>query len=409
MSSTAPAKMLGGAPFRDSRIESVDVFQLSAPIPPAKQHVSDFGKVSTFDTVFVRITTESGLEGWGEAKNAAGSTGRYGGLAAILREDIVPLLPGRSARDIQSIWELVYNGVRAGHANRAGRVFPELSRRGVTIAALSAVDIALWDLLGKSLQAPVWQLLGGRRKERFPAYASGGWADVDGIGEELTGYIEKGGFSSVKMRVGALDGSPELSARRVKAARAALGPDVQIFCDAHGTFSVSEAKRFCRMVTSENIGWLEEPVTGDNKRGMAEVRCFTDIPIAAGESEFTRFDFRDLLDLRCVDILQPDMAVCGGISEGVRIAALAAAYDVPLAPHLWTGALGFMSGLHVLASSPTGWIVEYSLGANPVLHDVIEESIQPVEGCIPVPDRVGLGVTINTDALKRFVSRENQS
>ena len=136
----------------------------------------------------------------------------------------------------------------------------------------------------------------------MPAYASGGWAGPDRIGEQLLGYVEAGGFRAVKMRVGVIDTDPRHSARRVAAARAALGPDCGLMCDAHGTFSVAEAKRFCRLVEDCNLAWFEEPVTADDKAGCAQVRAATDIPIAAGESEFTRHDFRDLAMLGAVAI-----------------------------------------------------------------------------------------------------------
>ncbi len=378
-----------------ARIASVEAIELSVPIDVEQQHVSDFGRIKTFDTVLVRIETEGGLVGWGEAKNAAGSAGSYSGLAALINRDMAPDLIGRDSRNIAAIWDAIYNGVRAHYTQARGRVFPELSRRGITIAGLSAIDIALWDLLGKDLGVPVWQLLGGRRAETFPAYASGGWAPAESIGEQLQSYVDAGGFGAVKMRVGVMDGRPEISAARVHAAREALGPDISIFCDAHGTFSVSEAKRFCRLVADCNIGWLEEPVTADDNAGMAMVRSSTDIPIASGESEYTRFDFRDLMASGCVDIVQPDMAVCGGISEGMRIAALASAYNLQLAPHMWGGAFGFMAGLAVLASSPCGWIVEYSLGANPLIKDMIEEDILVEDGQITLPERPGLGLTVN--------------
>ncbi|HEV8680593.1 MAG TPA: mandelate racemase/muconate lactonizing enzyme family protein, partial [Stellaceae bacterium] len=273
-------------------------------------------------------------------------------------------------------------------------------RRGITISAIGGVDCALWDILGKSLGQPVWRLLGGRRAEKLPAYASGGWAGPDKIGEQLLGYIARGGFGAVKMRVGIIDGDPRHSATRVKAAREALGPEIGLMCDAHGTLSVAEAKRFCRLVGDCNLLWFEEPVTADDKAGCAQVRAATDIPIAAGESEFTRHDFRDLAMLRAVDIMQPDLAICGGITEAMRISALASAFNLKLAPHLWAGAPAFAAGLHVAAASPAGFIVEYSLGANPLLHDLVEESFPVEDGMILVPDRPGLGITVREDFLK---------
>jgi L-alanine-DL-glutamate epimerase-like enolase superfamily enzyme len=235
----------------------------------------------------------------------------------------------------------------------------------------------------------------------MPAYASGGWAGPDKIGDELLGYVKRGGFGAVKMRVGIIDGEPRHSARRVHAAREALGPDIGLMCDAHGTLSVAEAKRFCRLVEDCGLMWFEEPVTADDKSGCAEVRRSTDIPISAGESEFTRHDFRDLAVLGAVDIMQPDLAICGGITEAMRISAIASAFNLKLAPHLWAGAPAFASGLAVAAASPAGFIVEYSLGANPLLHDLVEEEFPVKDGLIEVPERPGLGITVREDFLQK--------
>jgi L-alanine-DL-glutamate epimerase-like enolase superfamily enzyme len=142
---------------------------------------------------------------------------------------------------------MLYNGVRHEKAASDGHAMPELSRRGLSIAAISAVDIALWDILGKSVGEPVWRLLGGKKADSLPAYASGGWANADEIGDQLLSYIDRGGFKAVKMRVGSMDGAP-MFRPRVKAARKALGPAVDLMVDAHGTYTVSGAKRFIRLV-----------------------------------------------------------------------------------------------------------------------------------------------------------------
>src|SRR5687767_261715 len=215
------------------KITGVEATWLQVPIATAQQHSSDFGRVTTFDTALVRVDTDSGLTGWGEAKVSAGSSGDYHGVVAIISQEFGPRLVGEDPRAITAIWEHLYNGTRGHYAIARGHVFPAMCRRGVSISALSGIDIALWDILGKSLNTPVWQLLGGRRAERMPAYASGGWAPVDQIGAQLQGYVDKGGFGAVKMRIGVYDGSPAASARRVIAAREALGPDVEIMCDAH--------------------------------------------------------------------------------------------------------------------------------------------------------------------------------
>jgi L-alanine-DL-glutamate epimerase-like enolase superfamily enzyme len=381
------------------KIKSVEAYWVHIPIPPERQHTSDFGKTLSFDGTIVRIETACGITGWGEAKAQVGGMAQNQALTMMINAEFAPLLRGEDPRDITRLWETLYSGSRGHYALDHGRVFPVLGRRGITVSAISGVDCALWDILGKSLGVPVWRLLGGRRAAKMPAYASGGWAGPDKIGDELMGYVRRGGFRAVKMRVGIIDGEPRHSARRVHAAREALGPDIGLMCDAHGTLSVAEAKRFCRLVEEENIAWFEEPVTADDKAGCAEVRRATDIPIAAGESEFTRHDFRDLAALGAVDIMQPDLAICGGITETMRISAIASAHNLKLAPHLWAGAPAFAAGLAVAAASPAGFIVEYSLGANPLLHDLVEEAFPVEDGMIEVPERPGLGITVREDFL----------
>ncbi|MEO6300699.1 MAG: mandelate racemase/muconate lactonizing enzyme family protein [Paracoccaceae bacterium] len=382
------------------KIKSVQATWVSIPINAARQHRSDFGTLTHFDAAILRIETDDGLVGWGEGKNAAGSAGEYAALVHLLNQEVAPKLIGRNPGDITAIWEMLYNGVRAPKAATTGHAMPSLARRGLTIAAISAVDIALWDILGKHLNQPIWQLLGGRKSDRLPAYASGGWANAAEIGAQLQGYLALGGFKSVKMRVGSMDPNVHTSAERVKAARAALGPDIEIAVDAHGTYTVAEARRFAHLVRDCDLAWFEEPVIGDDKPGMAEVRAATHIPIAAGESECTRFDFRDLATLRAVDIFQPDPAFCGGITETMRIAALASAFNLRFAPHLWAGAPCFFAGLHICAASPASFIVEYSSGANPMIHDLSEIAIQVADGMVAIPDGPGLGLSLSEKAIK---------
>ena len=384
------------------KITRVEATWLQVPIPEDRQHVSDFGRATTFDTALVRVQTDAGITGVGEAKVSAGSPGDYHGVVAIINHEFGPGLVGHDPRNIARIWEHLYSGTRAHYALARGHVFPAMSRRGASISAISGIDIALWDILGKSLNAPVWQLLGGRKSECMPAYASGGWANAQQIGAQLEGYVGQGGFKAVKMRVGVFDGSPTASAERVVAARAALGPGIDLMADAHGTYTVSEAKQFCHLVRDCNLAWFEEPVTADDKRGLAEVRASTHIPIATGESESTRFDFRDLIELRAADILQPDLGICGGITEAMRISALASAANLRLAPHLWAGAPAFAAGLHVAAASPAAHILEYSLGANPMIHELIEERYTVEGGMLAIPDRPGLGITIRDDFVQRY-------
>ncbi|NMJ43371.1 mandelate racemase/muconate lactonizing enzyme family protein [Roseomonas sp. JC162] len=384
------------------KITRVQATWCHVPIPYERQHTSDFGRVTSFDSVIVRIETDAGLTGWGECKAGVGSAAACAGLAAIVNLDYAPLLVGQDPRDISRLWDVMYNTPREGYAVAEGHVLPQLGRRGLSISAIAGVDVALWDILGKSLGVPVWRLLGGRRAERMPAYASGGWADEASIGAQLKGYCDKAGFRAVKMRIGVMDGSPARSAARVRAARKALGPDIKLMADAHGTWTVAEAKAFCRMVEDQDLYWFEEPVSADDKQGLAEVRRSSAVPISTGESEFTRHDFREIAELRGADVLQPDLAIAGGLTEGLRIGAIASAFNLRLAPHLWSGAPAFAAGLHLAATQSAGFILEYSLGHNPMLHDLIEEDFPVEDGMVAIPDRPGLGITVREAFLEQY-------
>ncbi|MCR0981140.1 mandelate racemase/muconate lactonizing enzyme family protein [Roseomonas populi] len=384
------------------RISRVQATWCRVPIPYERQHTSDFGRVPTFDSVIVRVETDTGLTGWGEAKAGVGSAAACAGLAAIINDDYAPLLLGQDPRDISRLWDVMYNTPREGYAVSGGYALPQVGRRGLSVSAIAGVDVALWDILGKSLNVPVWRLLGGKRVDRMPAYASGGWADAANIGEQLQGYCDKAGFRAVKMRVGVMDGSPARSAARVRAARERLGPDIRLMADAHGTWTVAEARAFARMVEDCDLFWFEEPVSADDKAGMAEVRRSSSVPISAGESEFTRHDFREICELRAADVLQPDLAIAGGLTEGLRISALASAFNLRLAPHLWSGAPAFAAGMHLAATQSAGFILEYSLGHNPMLHDLIEESFPVEDGHVEIPDRPGLGITVRESFLQQY-------
>lgn len=376
----------------DTRIAEVAASWLHCPIPEDEQHVSDFGRIASFDMTLVTITLENGLKGYGEAKAAVGSAGSCAALATIVENDLKPMLVGEDARRINKLWAAMYNGPRLGYAQSQGRHFPVLGRRGLWVSAMSGIDLALWDLTGKIAGAPVLQLMGGAVRDAMPAYASGGWADAGGIGDQLKGYTQNG-LKAVKMRVGSMDGSVGASVERVKAARAALGPDIDIMVDAHGTFSAPEAKQFCSAVAEDGLRWFEEPVNPDSRRAMTEVRRHATMAIAAGESEFTCHDFQSLIADGAVDILQPDMAICGGMSEGVRISALAVANQLELAPHCWGSAFSFTAGLTLAFASPAARVIEYSLGSNPLLRDLVEETILPIDGRFAPPAAPGWGLT----------------
>ena len=289
------------------------------PIPPERQHVSDFGRLATFDVTLVTVTTEDGLTGYGEAKAAVGSAGVNGAVAASVEQELRPLLLGEDARGITRLWEVMDNGSRAQFALERGRGFPILGRRGVTVSAMSGIDMALWDLLGKSLGVPVYQLLGGRCRESLPAYASGGYY-VEGktpkkLGDEMASYV-KAGFKAVKMKVGRL--TPRDEEARVKAAREAVGPDIVLTLDANNAWSdVPTALTYMKRYEPYDPYWIEEPFGPDDIDGHAKLAELTPVIVATGEIAYGRWYHKELLDKRGAEILQTDACVCGGITDVV--------------------------------------------------------------------------------------------
>jgi L-alanine-DL-glutamate epimerase-like enolase superfamily enzyme len=199
-----------------------------------------------------------------------------------------------------------------------------------------------------------------------------------------------------------MDRDVATSVARVAAARSGVGDEIDLMVDAHGTFAPADAIAFARAVEPHRIRWFEEPVSSDDRRGLARVRAATSIPIAAGESEFTRFDFADLIERDTVDVLQPDLAICGGPTEGRRIAALAESHQLELAPHCWGSALSFAAGVALAFASPSSRLIEYSLGANPFLHQLVDGALVPVDGVMTVPTSAGFGATPQADAIAEF-------
>jgi L-alanine-DL-glutamate epimerase-like enolase superfamily enzyme len=383
------------------KIRDVRARWVHCPIPTEQQHVSDFGRITSFDAAIISVEVDGGLVGWGEAKAGVGSSGPCRAVVEAVNDEYAPALLGLDARRITAIWDTMYNGSRAAYALERGRGFPVLGRRGVTMSAMSGIDMALWDVVGKALDVPVVDMWGGARVDELPAYASGGWADADNIGAQLQGYVDRG-FGAVKMRVGIMDGDVATSVARVTAARDALGPDVGLMADAHGTYNATDAMRFLAGVEDLNLRWFEEPVNADDLASAGRVRASTRTPIAAGESESTRFDFRELIAHGAADVLQPDLAICGGPTEGRRIAALAETHQLELAPHCWGSALSFNAGVSLAFASSAARTIEYSLGGNPLLREMPVDPPIVDGGVVRAPTRPGFGIEPRTDFLDEY-------
>jgi L-alanine-DL-glutamate epimerase-like enolase superfamily enzyme len=322
-------------------------------------------------------------------------------IESIVEGSLAPALVGEDPTYTGRLWEKMYGGSRAAPSLERGYSQPRWDRRGYTLEAISGVDIALWDVTGKAFGQPVYKLLGAVRDD-VRAYASGGWATAEGTAEELGGYADKG-FDAVKMRaVGHEEFSVENTLERVAVAREALGDDVDLMVDAHGSLDVPTAVKLARRMEEYDLAWFEEPISPDDHPGLAEVRGSTEIPIASGESEFTRFDFRSLLDHGAIDVAQPDVARCGGITESRRVATMASARNVKFAPHAWGSGVLFAASIHLAMSTPNCHVLEVSQGYMPLMNELFEEEFDIRDGRVYAPDRPGLGFTVREDVQERF-------
>ena len=302
-----------------------------------------------------------------------------------LVEKFAKKIKGLNLLHVEKVWDHMYAGNRKPVA------------KGVDIHDIGSVDLAVWDIIGKALNLPVHRVLGTYREE-IPVYAAGGYyAEGKGIRElvsEMEDYVREG-YKFVKMKVGWLD-APE-DAERVRAVCQALGKDARVMVDANnGYTSAYEAIRFGRMVEDLDLYWFEEPVAPDDWRGNAEVRQELDIPIVAGENEYTRWGARDLVDNHACDILNLDTIKAGGITEYRKIAALASAYHMPVAPHGYAH-----MGIHVVAATPNALILEtYPKKArdfNPAL-----PAFPVKNGYVTVPDTPGLGMEVDDNMVKKY-------
>lgn len=380
-------------------ITGVDAVPISYPIPEPDRHRTDLGTKVKADAVLVFVETSAGITGIGGS--LAVPTSSPTAIASVITDEFSPMLVGEDPRYSGRLWEKLYSGSRFTPALARGYPHPRPDRRGITVEAIAGIDIALWDIQGKAVDAPVYQLLGPVR-DSIRAYASGGWASTDRIATELSGYVQKG-FDAVKMRVVGAEGfSIETTVDRVAAARDGIGPDIDLMVDAHGSLDTPTAIKLARRLEDSDLTWFEEPISPDHHDRLAEVRHATEIPIATGEVEHTRYDFRDLLAQNAVDIIQPDPCRAGGFTELQRIAALASAHGVRVAPHSYGSAIVFAAGIHAAMALPNCHFIEVGQGDMTLMNELFEEPFDIRNGRVHAPDRPGLGFTLRDDVLDRF-------
>jgi galactonate dehydratase len=339
--------------------------------------------------VYVKIVTDQGIHGIGEAYSAGPDE-----ATVKVIEDFKLWLVGNDPRNVQYLFDVMYNTTR----------FPG----GLIVnSAISGIEHALWDIAGKSAGVPVWALLGGRTRNKIRTYQSTGGATPQQAGENAKAMIEKYGYTALKMGIQAPGAMPYNQTIRdtvahVKAVREAVGPDIDIGVDVHAKFF--EAQRAIRLgnaIAEFNPMWMEESIRTENFAAMKKVSDHVNIPLASGECNYMIHEFRPLLELQALDFVQPDICCCGGMLTMKKIAAMAEAQYIMVAPHNPMSPLATAVNVHFAASTPNFYILEYSAPDSGARKDVLKEPIMvKKDGYVDIPNKPGWGVELNEEAFK---------
>ncbi len=349
-------------------------------------------------TTLVEVEADDGTIGWGEAFAQGLEPPEI--AATVIGHALVPLLLGNCALDTEVLWHRMY------HATR------DYGRKGSVMAAISAIDIALWDLAGKHYGKPVHQLLGGAFRTHIEPYATGfyrttGQGEAARLAEEARRHLESG-FRLMKVKLG-FGVDDDIAVIRA-VARAVEGRDVSLMVDTNHAYGRAEALRLGHVLDEYPIRWYEEPVVPEDLDGYCELRAKLRTPIAGGENEHGLYGFRELLGRHAVDIVQPDLGSCGGFSAARHVATLAQAHGIEVNPHVWGSAVGQAAALQCLAALPTAHhslyarepILEYDQSAHPFRRALVAEPFDIVDGRVPVPDGPGLGIDVQRDVVARY-------
>lgn len=369
------------------KISKITAYPLSFEIPPEFRVTLGIGSAIKRDCVLVKVETSDGLIGWGESH-----AGRApGAVAQLTNTTLKSLALGMDAFDVVGVWGKIYTMQLASHGMGAACAI-----------AMSGLDMALWDIRGKAVGWPVSKLLGGNVKP-IPAYAGGvslGYQPPNELVQEASAVVEKG-YRALKLRLG---DSPSNDIARVEAVREALGSEIDILTDANTAYSLSDARRVMPALDAANVGWLEEPFPPHDHVHYREARSYGRTPLAAGENHYTRFELQRVIEDGNITIMQPDLSKTGGITEGMRIAAMASGWKHSFNPHTSLTGLNIAASLHVLASIDNAGYFEADLSRyNPLRDELCSwNATVAQDGTVLPPDGPGLGVEINENLLAKF-------
>jgi D-galactarolactone cycloisomerase len=365
------------------KITDVKTIRLRATLPTEGQVFSRSGVRNTRSTTLVQVETDEGVSGIGSA------SGNGELIEVIVAKVLKPLLIGMDPTQIDEIWDKAY--FRGGHK--------EFGTRGIGVVALSGVDIALWDILGKVRGVPVYQLLGGKCRDKVPVYATALYPEEpEKVAARARAFADQG-FHGVKIKVGF---DLEQDIRIVRAVREELGKDFTVMTDANQGYSVDVGLKAAAAFAECGAFWLEEPLFVEDIKGHATLREKTKVPIAVGENLHTYYAFENFIVRGAVDFIQPDVARAGGITEIKRIAALAAKHNISVSFHTWGDGVALAASVHLSAALKDCIVMELDYTYNPLREELLNEPFKVQKGLLTPPEKPGLGIELNPQALERF-------
>jgi D-galactarolactone cycloisomerase len=371
-------------------IQSVDPIPVAAGLESGA-YGSARGSSDVRETTLIRVETTDGAVGWGEAFAPPRTT------STLVEELLAERVVGSDPRSVGTLCTSSY----ADPYHFGGSAFLQ--------TAVSGVEIACWDLIGRETGTPIYRLLGGAERTELTPYASTMYysATERDIKNPIEAAVAEG-FDAVKIKIGR---DPESDVERTRTARERLGDDGYLMVDFNGNYRPHQAVDVIESLEPFDLTWVEEPVPPENWSGYRTVAKEVSVPIAAGEAHFNRFEFKRLVDEGAVDVLQPNVTRCGGLSEASRIADLATTENVMVRPHVWNAGVGLAAAVQFAAtvptyphsvSSPYPFLFEYDRGENPLRTDLLADPLDPSDGVLSIPDGPGLGIDVDEAAVERY-------
>ena len=369
------------------KITAITAIPLSFRLPEGKTVTMGIGSTTKRDTIIVRVETSEGITGYGEAHPGRSP----GAVVSIIHNTLAPMLIGMKATDCVGVWQRVHRMQLSSHGVGSGASL-----------GLSGIDMALWDIRGKAANMPLYELLGGSKK-RIPAYAGGislGYQPKESLAEEAQSYIAQG-YQAIKLRLG---DSARADIERVKHVRKVIGDEIDILTDANTAYTMDDARRVLPVLADIQAGWLEEPFACSDFHSYREAAKITPlVPLAAGENHYGRFEFAQLLEAGAVQIWQPDLSKCGGITEGLRIAAMASAYRIPMNTHSSATGINHAATIHFAAAIENAGYFEACVSHFNPLRDMFGKVFEiGCDGCVEPLDKPGIGIEVDESLFAQY-------